>query len=113
MTKSLALVLVVLLMAFSAFCGWTVGKLSNYRSGVKLTQRAERLQAIVEGYKPTCTQLKSEGVHGPITIKDNIFLVEVEKNYFHVYGINAEPGLPPVSWWWGAGREAAIEQTCK
>lgn len=100
-------------MALSAYSGWLTGKLSNYRIDIEMTKRERELQVIVEGYSPTCTQLKSEGVHGPIKMDKNIILVEVEKDYFHVYGINADPGLPPVSWWWGAGREAAIEQTCK
>ncbi|PLY16896.1 MAG: hypothetical protein C0631_01975 [Sedimenticola sp.] len=112
MKNALLFILILILTVLAAISGWAVGKLSNSSSELSLTQREKELSVAVENYSPTCEQLSSEGVHGPVNINNNLLIVKVEKDYFHVLGFNTDPGLPPVSWWWGASREAAVAQAC-
>lgn len=79
----------------------------------QFTERTRALQNRIEGYVPTCDQLKSEGIHGPVHVSQDYVLVQVGPDYFHVLGFNTDPGIPPSLGWWGAGRQESQRQACE
>ena len=72
--------LVFVSIVLAGLLGFAIGKLSNYGEEIKYGKREKQLEVVVEGYQPTCEQLKEVGIHGPIKIKKNLILVKTEKN---------------------------------
>ena len=66
----------------------------------------------VEAFQPTCEQLRSTGLHGPVELEGGVILVQTQPDYFYVIGLHLQDGLAPMTTWWGAGRSSAISQAC-
>lgn len=79
----------------------------------KLSKRQNEIQLRTEQYQPSCEELKNKGLPVLVRQKNDYFFVNVQNDYYHVFGINTDPSEPPVFSWWGAGLESTLEQKCK
>ena len=78
----------------------------------QLSQRKERIKRLTESYIPSCEELKNNNSPRLVRKGNDYFFVEVQEDYYHVFGINVDPSQPPVLFWWGGGLASGLEQNC-
>lgn len=102
-----------------ALIALVAGAAAGYLAAVLSTGPAERsaaeraFQARVEDFKPPCGMLRKEGLHGPVAAAGGHLFVQVEADYYYVFGVHAATGRPPLTAWWGAARGNALAEGCR
>lgn len=66
----------------------------------------------IESFQPTCEQLRSVELHGPVGHGNETVLIQTQPDYFYVIGLSLRDGQPPMTTWWGADRSSTLDQAC-
>lgn len=59
-----------------------------------------------------CKLLERVGLNGPVDLAGDYLFVQVEADYFYVFGLRTASGRPPLTAWWGAARGPALAHAC-
>jgi len=98
--------------AVGFYAGYIWSSLTSLNSFHKWSERRAKLQIRTEEYLPSCEELRNRGLPKIVKKDSDRFFVEVQDDYFIVFGFNAEPGKPPITAWWGSGLKAHLKQVC-
>ena len=111
--KALIAATVVVATLIGVYLGSISATLKESKQYGAWNQRRDQLQVRSERDQPTCAQLKRVGEPTLVVHGNDRYIVDVQADYFYVFGINTDPGQPPVTAWWGGGLKAAQQQACK
>jgi hypothetical protein len=93
--------------------GYLLGRLTAPRgpeaAGADLAVRRQALRAVAEAYQPSCDELSRHGLSRVLEQGDTYLLLQNTEDRFQVIGLDLEPGRPPVTYSWSAGRAYALE----
>ncbi len=107
------IILYFLVLFIGIIAGYSYALTQKQKQTVTVDTRERQFQIRTEEYLPSCSELQRR--NGPsLTSKgSDHFLVISRKEDFIVFGVNSEGDRPPISFWWSAGVNDAIKQSCK